>query len=77
MSVGNFVVKGDLVLSDEPDAFGAGRHAGADTMGEVCEFIGKGFDPGWGVRSLQEVTVLLDVAGDRVGNRIGLMDVGK
>ncbi len=76
-SVGNFAVRGDLVLSEEPDGFGARRHAGASTLGEASEFVGKGFGPGWGVRSLQEVTVLLDLAGDRVDDRIGLMDVGE
>jgi hypothetical protein len=76
-SIGKFAVRGDLVLSDEPDGVGAGRHAGADTLGEASEFVGKGFGPGWGVRSLQEVTVLLDLASDRVDDRIGLMDVGE
>jgi hypothetical protein len=41
LSVGNFAVRGDLVHSDEPDGFGAGRHAGADTLGEASEFVGK------------------------------------
>ena len=63
-----------MVLSDEPDGFGTGRHAGANNFGEASELVGKGFGPGGGVRSLQEVTVLLDLAGDGVDDHIGLIN---
>jgi hypothetical protein len=77
LSVGNFAVRRDLVHLDEKDVFGSGRHAGAHTLGEASKFVGKGFGPGWGRRSLQEVMVLLDLAGDGVDDHIGLMDLGE
>ncbi len=76
-ALGNFAVRGDLVFAYPSDGVGARRHASANSLGQASKFVGKGFCPDGGVRSFEEVTVLLDLAGDWVDNYIGLMDVGE
>ncbi len=77
LAVGNLAVRGNLVFADPSDGVSVQRHASANSLGQASKFVGKGLGPEWGVRSFQEVTLLLDLACDGVDNRIGLMDVGK
>jgi hypothetical protein len=76
-AVGNLAIRGNLVFADPANGVASRRHASANSLGQASKFVGKGFCPDGGVRSFEEVTVLLDLAGDWVDNCIGLMDVGE
>ena len=70
-SVGDFAVFGDLIFSAEKTCISASGHACANALKQAAKFVRKGAGPNRFLVGLNEVTVLLNLSSDWVGDGVG------
>ena len=73
---GNEVSAWNRIRSYKVNGFGAGGHAGADTLGESAKVVGVGANPDGLVWTAAEVVVFESLAGLGVNDGVGFGVVG-
>ena len=76
MAIGDFAALWNRIRSYEVNGFGAGGHAGADTLGESAKVVGVGANTDSLVWTVDEVVVFKRLAGIGVNDRVGFVEVG-